>query len=42
MAHGACDQLVLPAHRPVGGSWVAYLVRFVAVYLGLAVIPGLV
>ena len=42
MAHGVCDQLVLPAHRPVGGSWVAYLVRFVAGYLGLAVIAGLV
>ena len=42
VAHGACDQLVLPAHWPVRGPWAAYLVWFVVGYVGLAAIAGLV
>lgn len=41
LAHGACDQLVLPAVGPVRGSKKAYLVRFVGGYLGLAAVAGL-
>jgi Brp/Blh family beta-carotene 15,15'-monooxygenase len=41
LAHGACDQLVLPAVGPVRGSRRAYLVRFVGGYLGLAAVAGL-
>lgn len=41
LAHGACDQLVLPAVRPVrGGQW-RYLLRFVLGYLGVAATAGL-
>lgn len=43
VAHGACDQLVLPAHRPVAlGAWRSYLRRFVAGYLGVAAAAALV
>lgn len=42
VAHGACDQLVLPAYRPVRGSWGRYLLRFSLGYLGLAGVVGLV
>lgn len=41
IAHGACDQLVLPACRPVQRTGWAYQVRFGAGYLGLAVAVGL-
>ena len=41
IAHGACDQLVLPAYRPVQRMGWVYLVRFGAGYLGLAVAVGL-
>lgn len=41
VAHGACDQLVLPAYRPGRRVGWAYLVRFGAGYLGLAVAVGL-
>lgn len=41
IAHGACDQLVLPAYQPVQRRGWAYLVRFGAGYLGLAVAVGL-
>ena len=41
LAHGACDQLVLPAVRPVKGSQRTYLVKFVLAYLSLAVLAGL-
>ncbi|RZK24788.1 MAG: hypothetical protein EOO56_00055 [Hymenobacter sp.] len=41
LAHGACDQLVLPALGPVQGSTGAYLVRFVGGYLGMAAVAGL-
>ena len=41
IAHGACDQLVLPAHRPVRGPWRTYLWQFVLGYLGLAGVAGL-
>lgn len=40
IAHGACDQLVLPAHRPAGLGR-GYPLRFGASYLGLAVMAGL-
>lgn len=41
LAHGACDQLVLPATGQIrSGQW-AYLGRFVLGYLGLAVAAGL-
>ena len=42
LAHGACDQLVLPAYRPGRGRGWAYLCRFVTGYLGLAGAVGLV
>lgn len=39
LAHGACDQLVLPAYHPVRGrAWWPYLLRFVVGYLGLAAV----
>jgi Brp/Blh family beta-carotene 15,15'-monooxygenase len=41
IAHGACDQLVLPAYRPVPRRGWAYQLRFGAGYLGLAVAVGL-
>jgi Brp/Blh family beta-carotene 15,15'-monooxygenase len=41
IAHGACDQLVLPAYRPVQRTGWMYQVRFGAGYLGLAVAVGL-
>jgi len=41
LAHGACDQLVLPAHRPVRGPWAGYLRRFVLGYSGLAAAAAL-
>ena len=36
IAHGACDQLVLPAYRPMPATGWRYQVRFGAGYLGLA------
>ncbi|GGG48830.1 hypothetical protein GCM10011378_26210 [Hymenobacter glacieicola] len=42
IAHGACDQLVWPAYRPVRGPRWAYQVRFGLGYLGLAGAVGLV
>ncbi|MGI4759697.1 MAG: Brp/Blh family beta-carotene 15,15'-dioxygenase [Janthinobacterium lividum] len=41
IAHGACDQLVLPAYRPGRSTGWAYLLRFGAGYLGLAIVVGL-
>lgn len=41
LAHGACDQLVLPATQPLRGGQRTYLVRFVLGYLGLAAAAGL-
>jgi len=41
LAHGACDQLVLPAVGQVKGSQRTYLLKFVLAYLGLAVLAGL-
>ncbi|QNE39596.1 hypothetical protein F1C16_08560 [Hymenobacter sp. NBH84] len=39
LAHGACDQLVLPAYHPVRGkAWWLYLVRFLVSYLALAAV----
>jgi Brp/Blh family beta-carotene 15,15'-monooxygenase len=40
LAHGACDQLVLPAVGQVTGSQRTYLLKFVLAYLGLAVLAG--
>ena len=42
VAHGACDQLVLPAHRGGAGPGRRYLLRFGAGYVALAVGAGLV
>lgn len=42
LAHGACDQLVLPTYRPVKGSaWWQYMLRFTLGYLSLAALVGL-
>lgn len=41
LAHGACDQLVLPATGQIRGGQRAYLSRFVLGYLGLAAAAGL-
>ena len=44
IAHGACDQLVLPSYNaPAGGwPWLRYLIRVLLGYLGLAgVMAGL-
>ena len=41
LAHGACDQLVLPATGQLRRGQRAYLGRFVVGYLGLAVAAGL-
>ena len=41
LAHGACDQLVLPAVGPLPGGRRAYLPRFVLGYLSLAAAAGL-
>nr|WP_262903485.1 Brp/Blh family beta-carotene 15,15'-dioxygenase [Hymenobacter psoromatis] len=41
LAHGACDQLVLPATGQVRRSQRAYLGRFVLGYLSLAAVAGL-
>ncbi|QKG57692.1 beta-carotene 15,15'-dioxygenase, Brp/Blh family [Hymenobacter sp. BRD128] len=41
LAHGACDQLVLPAIRQINGGQRVYLVRFVLGYLSLAAVAGL-
>jgi Brp/Blh family beta-carotene 15,15'-monooxygenase len=42
VAHGACDQLVLPAYRPGRRRGWPYLLRFASGYLGLAAAVGLV
>lgn len=41
IAHGACDQWVLPAHGVVRNSHAGYLLRFTAGYVGLAATIGL-
>lgn len=41
LAHGACDQFVLPATGQVRGGRQAYLLKFVLGYLGLAAAAGL-
>lgn len=41
LAHGACDQLVLPATGHIRSGQRAYLSRFVLGYLGLAAAAGL-
>ncbi|UOR06612.1 Brp/Blh family beta-carotene 15,15'-dioxygenase [Hymenobacter aerilatus] len=39
LAHGACDQFVVPAYYPVRGkAWWLYLVRFLVSYLALAAV----
>ncbi|HEX8327906.1 MAG TPA: Brp/Blh family beta-carotene 15,15'-dioxygenase [Hymenobacter sp.] len=39
VAHGACDQWVVPAGAPSAGGW-RYWLRFLAGYLGLAALVG--
>jgi Brp/Blh family beta-carotene 15,15'-monooxygenase len=41
LAHGACDQFVLPAVGQISGSQRTYLPKFVLGYLGLAAAAGL-
>jgi Brp/Blh family beta-carotene 15,15'-monooxygenase len=41
LAHGACDQFVLPAVGQVRSGQRAYLLKFVLGYLGLAAVAGL-
>ena len=41
LAHGACDQLVLPATRQLRGGQRTYLLKFVLGYSGLAAAAGL-